>query len=135
MPPPGGRRRGRWPGSPRRRPRQPPGHRRRSRRSPPCTTRTATPRAAGAAPVRRGEPGYAAHLDRDGDGVGCEPYGSSGSSGGTSGGSSSGGSVGGSGTYYANCTAVRAAGAAPIHRGDPGYGSHLDRDGDGVACE
>ncbi|MFJ8859493.1 excalibur calcium-binding domain-containing protein [Streptomyces sp. NPDC102451] len=31
--------------------------------------------------------------------------------------------------------AVRAAGAAPIHRGDPGYGSHLDRDGDGVACE
>jgi hypothetical protein len=31
-------------------------------------------RAAGAAPVRIGEPGYAAHLDRDGDGVGCEPY-------------------------------------------------------------
>ncbi|MDX3329407.1 excalibur calcium-binding domain-containing protein [Streptomyces sp. ME02-6979-3A] len=22
-----------------------------------------------------------------------------------------------------------------MHRGDPGYGSHLDRDGDGVACE
>ncbi|KQX59335.1 hypothetical protein ASE09_03340 [Streptomyces sp. Root66D1] len=37
--------------------------------------------------------------------------------------------------YYANCTAVRAAGAAPIHRGEPGYDSHLDRDGDGVACE
>lgn len=37
--------------------------------------------------------------------------------------------------YYANCTAVRAAGADPIRRGDPGYGSHLDRDGDGVACE
>lgn len=36
---------------------------------------------------------------------------------------------------YANCAAVRAAGAAPIHRGDPGYGSHLDRDGDGVGCE
>lgn len=31
-------------------------------------------RAAGAAPVRRGEPGYGAHLDRDNDGVGCEPY-------------------------------------------------------------
>ncbi|MER6649852.1 excalibur calcium-binding domain-containing protein [Streptomyces sp. NPDC000971] len=96
-------------------------------------------RAAGAAPVRRGEPGYAAHLDRDGDGVGCEPYGSSGSSGGlsggSSGGSSGGGSTGGGSTSYANCTAVRAAGAAPIHRGDPGYGSHLDRDGDGVACE
>ena len=26
----------------------------------------------GAAPVRRGDPGYARHLDRDGDGVGCE---------------------------------------------------------------
>ena len=31
-------------------------------------------RAAGAAPVRRGEPGYGPHLDRDNDGVGCEPY-------------------------------------------------------------
>jgi len=29
-------------------------------------------RAAGADPVRAGEPGYARHLDRDGDGVGCE---------------------------------------------------------------
>ncbi len=37
--------------------------------------------------------------------------------------------------YYANCSAVRAAGAAPIYAGQPGYGSHLDRDGDGVACE
>ncbi|WP_329453568.1 excalibur calcium-binding domain-containing protein (plasmid) [Streptomyces sp. NBC_01724] len=57
----------------------------------------------------------------------------------SSGSSSSGGSSsdsGGSGSvYYKNCTAVRAAGAAPIHRGDPGYGRHLDRDGDGVACE
>lgn len=37
--------------------------------------------------------------------------------------------------YYQNCTAVRNAGAAPIYSGDPGYGPHLDRDGDGVACE
>ncbi|MFC6706780.1 GmrSD restriction endonuclease domain-containing protein [Flexivirga alba] len=37
--------------------------------------------------------------------------------------------------YYKNCTAVRAAGAAPIYRGQPGYSSKLDRDGDGVACE
>jgi hypothetical protein len=29
-------------------------------------------RVAGAAPVRLGDPGYAGHLDRDGDGVGCE---------------------------------------------------------------
>lgn len=37
--------------------------------------------------------------------------------------------------YYANCAAVRAAGAAPIYVGQPGYGSHLDRDGDGIGCE
>lgn len=37
--------------------------------------------------------------------------------------------------YYANCAAVRAAGAAPIYAGQPGYSSKLDRDGDGVACE
>ncbi|WZH38946.1 MAG: excalibur calcium-binding domain-containing protein [Microbacterium enclense] len=37
--------------------------------------------------------------------------------------------------YYKNCTAAREAGAAPVHRGDPGYGSHLDRDGDGIGCE
>lgn len=36
---------------------------------------------------------------------------------------------------YANCAAVRAAGAAPIHKGDPGYSSKLDRDGDGIGCE
>ena len=29
-------------------------------------------RRDGAAPVYRGDPGYAPHLDRDGDGVGCE---------------------------------------------------------------
>jgi outer membrane receptor protein involved in Fe transport len=38
-------------------------------------------------------------------------------------------------TYYTNCTAARAAGVTPLYRGDPGYDSHLDRDGDGVACE
>jgi colicin import membrane protein len=37
--------------------------------------------------------------------------------------------------YYANCDAVRAAGAAPIYSSDPGYSRKLDRDGDGVACE
>lgn len=38
-------------------------------------------------------------------------------------------------TYYKNCDAVRAAGAAPIHTGEPGYSGKLDRDGDGVGCE
>ncbi|MFI2303535.1 GmrSD restriction endonuclease domain-containing protein [Actinacidiphila glaucinigra] len=36
---------------------------------------------------------------------------------------------------YANCAAVREAGAAPLRRGDPGYSRSLDRDGDGVACD
>ncbi|MCU1572585.1 MAG: hypothetical protein JWO93_667 [Micrococcaceae bacterium] len=39
------------------------------------------------------------------------------------------------GVSYANCAAVRAAGAAPIRRGDRGYVAKLDRDGDGVGCE
>ena len=37
--------------------------------------------------------------------------------------------------YYAKCADARAAGAAPLYRGDPGYRSGLDRDGDGIACE
>ncbi|HET6856623.1 MAG TPA: excalibur calcium-binding domain-containing protein [Streptomyces sp.] len=37
--------------------------------------------------------------------------------------------------YYENCDEARAAGVAPLHQGDPGYSSDLDRDGDGVACE
>lgn len=37
--------------------------------------------------------------------------------------------------YYKNCSEVKAQGAAPIHKGDPGYANHLDRDGDGTGCE
>jgi hypothetical protein len=44
--------------------------------------------------------------------------------------SNAGGSV-----YYANCSAARAAGAAPVMRGQPGYSRKLDRDNDGVGCE
>lgn len=36
---------------------------------------------------------------------------------------------------FANCAAVRAAGLAPLRVGEPGYARHLDRDGDGIACE
>lgn len=36
---------------------------------------------------------------------------------------------------YANCAVVRAAGKAPLLRGQPGYAPKLDRDNDGVACE
>ena len=81
----------------------------------------AAARAAGAAPVRRGDPGYGRHLDRDGDGVAC--------AGGN--GKPGGGGVG----FYKNCEEVKAAGAAPIRRGDPGYGRHLDSDGDGTGCD
>ncbi|MCW3797404.1 excalibur calcium-binding domain-containing protein [Sphingomonas sp. BN140010] len=38
-------------------------------------------------------------------------------------------------TYYPNCAWARAAGAAPIKRGSPGYRVGLDADDDGVACE
>lgn len=36
---------------------------------------------------------------------------------------------------YRNCAEARANGDAPIRQGQPGYGLHLDRDRDGVACE
>lgn len=50
--------------------------------------------------------------------------------------SSSGASPPGSShVYYRNCDAARAAGAAPVCRGEPGYGRHLDRDNDGTGCE
>jgi len=37
--------------------------------------------------------------------------------------------------YYRNCAAARAAGAAPLYRGQPGYRPELDADNDGIACE
>jgi endonuclease YncB( thermonuclease family) len=37
--------------------------------------------------------------------------------------------------FYANCSEVRAAGAAPIFPGDPGWREKFDRDKDGVGCE
>lgn len=36
---------------------------------------------------------------------------------------------------YRTCAQARAAGAAPLRRGQPGYNPALDRDADGVACE
>lgn len=37
--------------------------------------------------------------------------------------------------YYATCAQARAAGAAPLYVGEPGYRTGLDRDGDGKACD
>lgn len=39
------------------------------------------------------------------------------------------------GFIFRSCAAARAAGAAPMKRGSPGYNPRLDGDGDGVACE
>src|SRR4051812_36639274 len=43
----------------------------------------------------------------------------------------------GAAPYFENCDAVRAAGLAPLTRGDGIYehNTHMDRDGDGMACE
>jgi hypothetical protein len=90
---------------------------------------------AGAFNIPAGAPGYSPALDRDNDGIACEK---------------SAASVPAPveqpaqpaqpvqpapSVYYANCSAARAAGAAPVYVGQPGYASHLDRDGDGVGCE
>ncbi len=37
--------------------------------------------------------------------------------------------------YYSGCREARAAGVAPIYRGQPGYRQGMDGDGDGIACE
>lgn len=37
--------------------------------------------------------------------------------------------------YYKNCAAARAANAAPLRRGEPGYRAALDGDSDGIACD
>ena len=86
--------------------------------------------AAGVAPLYRGESGYRAGLDRDDDGIACEWK-----QGQPEQDSSQEQSGGSSGTFYKNCSEARAAGAAPIYRGEPGYREKLDRDNDGVACE
>ncbi|WP_256789891.1 excalibur calcium-binding domain-containing protein [Frankia sp. AvcI1] len=86
-------------------------------------------RAAGIAPLYRGDPGYRAGLDADDDGIACETTSSTTSS------TTSGPAAGSGATYYANCTAARDAGVAPLYRGDPGYRSGLDADDDGIACE
>ena len=37
--------------------------------------------------------------------------------------------------HYEGCDTVRMLGKAPLYRGQPGYGAHMDGDGDGIACE
>lgn len=37
--------------------------------------------------------------------------------------------------FWTGCGDARAAGTAPIYRGEPGYRAEMDGDGDGIACE
>lgn len=46
-------------------------------------------------------------------------------------GSGGGGGNSGGGEAYDSCDEA----PGPVYRGSPGYGPHLDRDGDGVGCE
>lgn len=39
------------------------------------------------------------------------------------------------GDHWSGCRAARAAGTAPIYRGEPGYRETMDGDSDGIACE
>lgn len=115
-----------------------------SRSSPPQRTSTSSSgvyfkncdavRAAGKAPLRRGQPGYRSALDADGDGIACEPHWRNTTPKPSKTAKPTTKSQSGS-VYYKNCAAVRAAGKAPLHRGQPGYRKALDRDGDGIACE
>ncbi|WP_294048940.1 excalibur calcium-binding domain-containing protein [Sphingopyxis sp.] len=41
----------------------------------------------------------------------------------------------GAGDHWRRCDDARAAGTAPIYRGEPGYRDGLDADNDGIACE
>lgn len=36
---------------------------------------------------------------------------------------------------FKSCKAAKAAGYSDMKRGEPGYSSNLDRDGDGIVCE
>ena len=90
-----------------------------------ATSAIATPgglNAAGCHNDRKGGTGY--HCHRSGGSSESVPRRSVASIGG-----------GGGGAYFANCSAARAAGAAPVRAGSPGYSRKLDRDGDGVGCE
>lgn len=39
------------------------------------------------------------------------------------------------GDHWRGCDDARAAGTAPIYRGEPGYREGMDGDSDGIACE
>ncbi|HYN72379.1 MAG TPA: excalibur calcium-binding domain-containing protein [Nakamurella sp.] len=86
-------------------------------------------RAAGRGPISQGEPGYRSALDPNGNGVACE---------GTVAVADAAANISAptsDSVYYDSCDAARAAGQGPIARGEPGYRSALDPNGNGTACE
>ena len=89
---------------------------------------------AGAAPLYVGDPGYSEELDSNGDGIACPLEDEAAGAGAVVAADAGAGAAAGGG-YYANCSAARAAGVAPIPAGAPGYRAGLDRDNDGWACE
>ncbi|WP_328863599.1 excalibur calcium-binding domain-containing protein [Streptomyces virginiae] len=103
---------------------------------PPVPAPASTPGRTPAPPAPADRPGEARPPAAD-DAKARNPVRAPAGGGPSSGSNSSTGSAssGNGSVSYRNCTAVRAAHAAPIRRGDPGFGPHLDRDGDGIACE
>ncbi|AEV86398.1 nuclease [Actinoplanes sp. SE50] len=89
--------------------------------------------AAGAAPIRTGQPGFRKAFDTDGDGVGCEPADGVPATPSREPGPTD---DGGLDPRFPNCAKARAAGYGPYHRGtDPEYDWYKDHDKDGVACD
>jgi cell wall-associated NlpC family hydrolase len=83
-------------------------------------------RNAGLGPINRDDPAYRAALDPNNNGVACE---------GTAAAGTDSAPAASDGTFYENCDDARAAGRGAINRGESGYRSALDPNGNGVACE
>jgi hypothetical protein len=89
-------------------------------------------RAAGKAPIRRGDAGYGPHLDRDNDGVACEPVPQRTAQAQPL---QAAPQPSQPAVSFRSCAQARAAGRTLIRRGEPGYSRHLDRNNNGIACE
>lgn len=92
-------------------------------------------RAAGDAPLSSSDPAYRADLDADGDGIACEDYEEPAAPQYLVPSTTAEPDPVPDVVYFSSCPQARAAGAAPLYAGDPGYRAGLDRDDDGVACE
>jgi hypothetical protein len=78
--------------------------------------------------VKQGSPIYRPALDRDGNGIACEPASTD------RGGAAAPAPIDWA-SLYPNCDAVRAHYPGGVKQGSPIYRPALDRDGNGIACE